>query len=75
MRSGYGVEVDFIEELKLRRWARENYVPIHERDQSWHPIILHEMGQKEKESLHQNVLVSPNHLNGHESVKVSFVSH
>ena len=36
-------EIDFIEELKLRRWARENYVPQPKRDGSWHPIIHDEM--------------------------------
>jgi hypothetical protein len=40
-------EIDFIEELKLRRWARENYVPQPKRDGSWHPIIHDEMGRKD----------------------------
>ena len=43
-------EVDFIEELRLRRWARENYVPSPERNRRWHPIILEEMGRKDEES-------------------------
>ncbi len=34
--------VDFIEELRLRRWAIENYVPMDQRD-DLHPIIVHEM--------------------------------
>ncbi len=42
-------EVDFIEELRLRRWARENYVPSDERDTTWHPIILEEMCRKDGE--------------------------
>jgi hypothetical protein len=42
-------EVDFIEELRLRRWARENYVPADERDATWHPIILEEMRRKDGE--------------------------
>jgi hypothetical protein len=42
-------EVDFIEELRLRRWARENYVPSDERDHAWHPIILEEMHRKDGE--------------------------
>jgi len=42
-------EVDFIEELRLRRWARENYVPSPERDTAWHPIILDEMTRKDGE--------------------------
>ena len=43
-------EVDFIEELRLRRWARENYVTAAERAESWHPIILEEMRLKDQES-------------------------
>jgi hypothetical protein len=42
-------ELDLIEELRLRRWARENYVPSDERDTSWHPIILEEMRRKDGE--------------------------
>lgn len=42
--------VDFIEELRLRRWARENYVPSAQRSTSWHPIILEEMTRKDRES-------------------------
>jgi hypothetical protein len=42
-------EVDFIEEIRLRRWARENYVPADERDGGWHPVILEEMHAKEIE--------------------------
>ncbi len=40
--SGVVHDVDLIEELRLRRWARENYVPADEREPSWHPIILEE---------------------------------
>jgi hypothetical protein len=42
--------VDFIQELRLRRWARENYVPYPERSTSWHPIILEEMTRKDREA-------------------------
>lgn len=42
--------VDLIEELRLRRWARENYVPATQRDTTWHPIILDEMGRKDGEA-------------------------
>ncbi len=44
-----GVELDFIEELRLRRWARENYVPRPQRQQSWHPVVLEEMARKDVE--------------------------
>jgi hypothetical protein len=42
-------DVDFIEELRLRRWARENYVPSLDRNHGWHPIILEEMNRKDEE--------------------------
>ena len=42
-------EIDFIEELRLRRWARENYVPQPKRDGTWHPIIHDEMGRKDRD--------------------------
>lgn len=42
-------ELDAIEELKLRRWARENYVEDVDRDQSWHPVILDEMSRRDIE--------------------------
>ena len=44
------VQVDVIEEFKLRRWARENYVPPTQRDGTWHPIILEEMTSKDRDS-------------------------
>lgn len=45
-----GAEVDFIEELKLRRWARENYVCSERREASWHPVVLDEMRRKDIET-------------------------
>lgn len=42
-------EVDFIEEIRLRRWARENYVPVDDRNESWHPVVLDEMHAKDVE--------------------------
>ena len=47
MLSSVAAEVDFIEELRLRRWARENYVPRNQRELSWHPVILDEMTRKD----------------------------
>ena len=43
-------DVDFIEEVRLRRWARENYVPAADRNATWHPIILDEMSRKDREA-------------------------
>ncbi|MBX9679544.1 MAG: hypothetical protein K2X38_12330 [Gemmataceae bacterium] len=42
-------QIDAIEELKLRRWARENYVPDTQRTHSWHPVVLDEMRRKDSE--------------------------
>ncbi len=49
MRSSVLSSVDFIEELRLRRWARENYVPEAERQAAWHPIVHEEMSRKDDE--------------------------
>jgi len=51
-------DVDVIEELRLRRWARENYVPSPQRDTSWHPIIHEEMNSKDGEYAENNTLAS-----------------
>lgn len=40
-------DVDFIEELRLRRWARLHFTPIEQRKDEWHPIILDEMIRKD----------------------------
>ncbi len=42
-------ELDFIEELRLRRWARENYVPPSRRQNAWHPVVHEEMERKDRE--------------------------
>jgi hypothetical protein len=49
MLNSVTAELDFIEELRLRRWARENYVPRPRRQLSWHPVILDEMTRKDHE--------------------------
>ncbi len=49
MRSSVLAEVDFIEELRLRRWARENYVPENLRQSNWHPIVHEEMLKRDDE--------------------------
>ena len=41
--------VDLIEELRLRRWARENYMPLEARSESLHPIIRDEMRCRDQE--------------------------
>jgi hypothetical protein len=42
-------ELDLIEELRLRRWAREHYVPRSERERTWHPVVLDEMERKDSD--------------------------
>jgi hypothetical protein len=49
MPSSVAAELDFIEELRLRRWARENYVPRSQREETWHPVVLEEMTRKDRE--------------------------
>lgn len=43
------MELDFIEEIRLRCWARENYVVADDRDETWHPIVLEEMRKRDLE--------------------------
>ena len=45
----YGIAIGWLS-LRLRRWARENYVPRGERKDSWHPVIQEEMQKKDHES-------------------------
>ncbi len=49
MRSIAGAEIDLIEELRMRRWAREHYVPLDSRETNWHPVVLDEMQRKDLE--------------------------
>jgi hypothetical protein len=58
MLSSVAAEVDFIEELRLRRWARENYVPPSQRELTWHPVILDEMDRKDVEMAEADAVVT-----------------
>lgn len=49
MYSSATLDVDVIEEIRLRTWARENFVSAEERDENWHPIIQDEMNAKDRE--------------------------
>jgi hypothetical protein len=44
-----GAELDPIEEMRLRTWARRHYAPTQDRDATWHPIVLDEMRRKDGE--------------------------
>ncbi len=50
METNEGTDVDPIEEIRLRTWARKNYAHPTEREENWHPIILDEMGRKDQEA-------------------------
>lgn len=43
------VEPDAIQEMRLRTWARQNYARVEKRDHNWHPVILDEMTQRDRE--------------------------
>jgi hypothetical protein len=47
------VAMDLTKELRLRRWARQNYVLPSQRSKSWHAIVLDEMRFKDAEMLEQ----------------------
>ena len=49
MREARVTDVDLIKELRLRRWARQNYVSAEMRSESWHPVVLEEMDMKDAE--------------------------
>ncbi|HLN32027.1 MAG TPA: hypothetical protein VK395_30125 [Gemmataceae bacterium] len=50
MTSSVMSELDLIEELRLRRWAREHYVPRGQRQIAWHPVVHDEMKKKDGEA-------------------------
>ena len=50
MYSSTMVDVDFVEELRLRTWARQNFVAAEDRDMVWHPVFLEEMPNIYEES-------------------------
>jgi hypothetical protein len=49
MTSPVSTELDLIEELRLRRWAREHYAPTGQRLPNWHPVVHEEMTKKDLE--------------------------
>jgi len=42
-------DLDFVEEIRLRTWARHNYTPQNQRNREWHPVVLDEMRRKDRE--------------------------
>jgi hypothetical protein len=55
MTGSVMAELDLIEELRLRRWARENYVPPDQRQTSWHPVVHDEMSKRDLETTPEEV--------------------
>lgn len=48
MTGSHTQPVDLIAELRLRQWARANYVaPPNRNDSEWHAIVLDEMRRKD----------------------------
>jgi len=52
------LRLDLASELRLRRWARLNYVSPDRRPASWHPIVLAEMRCRDVEL---GALADPSH--------------
>lgn len=52
------LEVDFVEELRLRCWARENYCPLEDRKASWHPVVHDEMRRRDADVTAEDVIVN-----------------
>lgn len=42
-------DVDPVEEMRMRTWARRHYTPAQDRDENWHPVVLDEMVRKDQE--------------------------
>jgi hypothetical protein len=42
-------ELDLVKELRLRQWARANYVPRADRCETWHPVVMDEMHRRDEE--------------------------
>ncbi len=42
-------DVDPVEEMRMRTWARRHYAPAEQRDGNWHPVVLDEMFRKDRE--------------------------
>lgn len=50
IESRHADSLDLVAELKLRQWARRNYVtPSLRRDDDWHSVVLEEMRLRDNE--------------------------
>ena len=53
--------VDFVRELRLRQWARQNFVPPESRKATWHPVVLDEMRSRDQEIQAIRLMESSHH--------------
>jgi len=49
MGSGLFRELTEDEEIKFRKWARDNYKPYNDISGIWHPVVQHECAKINKE--------------------------
>lgn len=49
MTRGATPDLTLEDEFRIRRWAREYYVPAEQRHRSWHPVFLAEMARLDEE--------------------------
>ena len=47
--DGVTSQIDLVRELRLRQWARQNFVPQQQRKATWHPVVLDEMQNRDRE--------------------------
>lgn len=48
-QDGTTSEIDLVRELRLRQWARQHFVPQEQRKVTWHPVVLDEMQNRDRE--------------------------
>jgi len=49
LEQPYSQAVDPVEEMRLRTWARQHYLPAEQRNDGLHPIVLDEMTRRDRE--------------------------
>lgn len=57
MQTTANIGIDLIRELRLRQWARTNYVPAPQRVNTWHPVVLDEMRRRDEELFEKRAIV------------------
>ena len=49
--------INILTELRMRMWARKNFVAIQERgDKGWHPVVIDEMRRRDDELALQQLM-------------------